>query len=100
MLFLPVSFQPECAQLCVPPFLLLLQAAITSLQTCIGSDVRPSDIEVGIVTVDNPESVPCFFASVFFSFFMFRVSLCFLCRFHMLTDAEIEAHLSAISERD
>jgi 20S proteasome subunit alpha 1 len=52
-----------------------IECAITTLQTVVGSDLKPNDIEVAVVTVDDPT-------------------------FRTLTVAEIDAHLAAISGRD
>lgn len=52
-----------------------LQCAILTLQTVVGSDLRPNDLEVGIVTRGSP-------------------------RFRTLTEQEIDAQLTAISERE
>eukprot|EP00455_Lapot_gusevi_P006330 TRINITY_DN1270_c0_g1_i2.p1 TRINITY_DN1270_c0_g1~~TRINITY_DN1270_c0_g1_i2.p1 ORF type:complete len:270 (-),score=70.93 TRINITY_DN1270_c0_g1_i2:55-795(-) len=52
-----------------------VEAAILTLQTVVGSDLKPRDIEVGVVSADHP-------------------------RFQVLTEAEIDSYLTAISERD
>jgi 20S proteasome subunit alpha 1 len=52
-----------------------VETAIIALQTCVGQDLKPTDIEVGIVTTENP-------------------------RFAVLSEKEIDAHLTAISDRD
>jgi len=49
--------------------------AIIALQTCVGSDLKPADIEVAVVTKQNPT-------------------------FTVLTEKQIDEHLGAISERD
>jgi len=52
-----------------------IETAIIALQNIVGSDLKPTDLEVAIVTKDNPS-------------------------FRVLKEEEIEAHLGAISERD
>lgn len=52
-----------------------IETAITTLQTVVGSDLKPQDLEVAVVTKDDPV-------------------------FRTLTVAEIDAHLTAISGRD
>ena len=52
-----------------------INLAISTLQSTLQMDVKPSDIEVGIVTVDNP-------------------------KFRKLDEAAIDAALIAIAERD
>ena len=51
------------------------QLAIEVLQTCVGADFKPNEVEVGIVAGKDST-------------------------FRVLTDAEVERHLTAISERD
>jgi len=52
-----------------------IETAIICLQTCVGSDLKPTDLEVAVVTKQNP-------------------------KFTVLTEQEIDAHLTAISDRD
>lgn len=52
-----------------------IELAITTLSTTLSIDFKPSEIEVGLVTVDQP-------------------------KFRALSEAEIEAHLTRITERD
>lgn len=52
-----------------------LEVAISSLQECVGSDLKPADIEVAVVTADTGS-------------------------FRLLTEAEVDAVLTAISDRD
>ena len=52
-----------------------VQLAIATLQTVLSQDLKASDVEVGVVRSELP-------------------------RFHTLEEAEIEAHLTAIAERD
>lgn len=52
-----------------------METAIVALQTVVGQDLKPTDLEIAIVTVENP-------------------------RFVKLTEAQIEQHLTAISDRD
>lgn len=52
-----------------------IEAAILALQTVAGSDLKPTDLEVAIVTRENP-------------------------KFRSLTEMEIDQHLTAISDRD
>jgi len=52
-----------------------VETAIIALQTVVGADLKPADIEVAIVTKKNP-------------------------KFTVLTESEVDARLSAITERD
>jgi len=52
-----------------------IETAILALQQVVGSDLKPTDLEVGVVTRDNP-------------------------KFTVLSETEIDAHLTAISDRD
>jgi len=52
-----------------------IELAIITLQNVVGSDLKPSDLEVAVVSKANP-------------------------KFTTLGEAEIETHLTAISERD
>jgi len=52
-----------------------METAIIALQTVVGSDLKPTDLEVGVVTKEHP-------------------------RFKQLTEQEIEVELNKISDRD
>ena len=52
-----------------------IQLAITCLSTVLAVDFKPSEVEIGIVTKENPE-------------------------FRVLTEDETEVHLTAIAEQD
>jgi len=52
-----------------------VETAIVSLQTVIGSDLKASDIEVAVVTKQNP-------------------------KFTVLAESEVESYLTSISDRD
>jgi len=52
-----------------------VETAIITLQTAVGADLKPADIEVAVVTKKNP-------------------------KFTVFTESEIDARLSAITERD
>jgi len=52
-----------------------VQVAINCLSTILSADFKPSEIEVAVVSKDSP-------------------------KFHILTEAEIDAHLTAIAEKD
>jgi len=52
-----------------------VETAIIALQTVVGSDLKAGDLEVAVVTKDNP-------------------------KFTVLSETEIENHLTAISDRD
>jgi len=54
---------------------LAIETAIIALQTVVGADLKPTDLEVGVVTKTEP-------------------------RFRQLTEQEIDAQLAAISDRD
>ena len=53
-----------------------VQTAITALQSVLSEDFKPSEIEVGVVRDDDQKA------------------------FRVLTNSEVEEHLTAISERD
>lgn len=53
----------------------LIQMAINALQTILSIDLKPADIEVGVVSTENP-------------------------KFYTLSTSEIDEHLNAIAERD
>lgn len=53
----------------------VVQTALVTLQTVIGSDLKSTDVEVAVVSKANP-------------------------KFTLLTDEQVEAHLTAISDRD
>jgi len=52
-----------------------IQMAISCMQNILSSEIRKGEIEVGIVTAENP-------------------------KFRMLADEEVEEHLNEIAERD
>jgi len=52
-----------------------IQTAINCLSTILSADFKPTEIEVGVVSKDKPD-------------------------FHVLTEKEIDDHLTAISEKD
>jgi len=52
-----------------------IQMALTALQTVLSVDLKGTDVEVGVVTINNP-------------------------KFTLLTPAQIEDHLTAVSERE
>jgi 20S proteasome subunit alpha 1 len=52
-----------------------IQTAVGCLQTVLGEDLKAKELEVGIVSNDNKQ-------------------------FRLLSEQEIEEHLTAISERD
>jgi len=52
-----------------------IQLAIQCICTVLSSDLKPSEMEIGIVTKDNP-------------------------KFRALTEAEIEHHLTALAEKE
>lgn len=58
-----------------PDFKEAMEIAIIALQTCVGADLKPTDLEMAIVTKENP-------------------------KFTVLTEAEIDTHLQAIGDRD
>lgn len=52
-----------------------VETAIIALQKCVGADLKPTDLEVAVVTTENP-------------------------KFKILSVAEIDGHLNKISDRD
>jgi len=52
-----------------------VELAISTLSAVLAADLKPAEIEIGIVTTENPE-------------------------FRVLTDAEIEQHLTRMAEKD
>lgn len=52
-----------------------MEHAVVSLQTCLGADLKADEIEIAVVTADNPT-------------------------FRVLSEEEIDAHLTRISNRD
>ena len=52
-----------------------LQVAINCLSTILSADFKPSEIEVAVVSKDNP-------------------------KFKVLNESEIDSHLTAIAEKD
>ncbi len=52
-----------------------IETALLALQTVIGSDLKPTDLEMATITVDKP-------------------------KWYQLTEAEVDAHLTALSDRD
>jgi hypothetical protein len=54
-----------------------METAVIALQTVVGSDLKPNDIEVAYVSADKDEQ-----------------------RFQILSPEQIDRHLTAISERD
>lgn len=52
-----------------------IQLAINCLSTTLSADFKAAEVEVGVVSKDNP-------------------------KFRVLTESEIEAHLTAIAEKD
>jgi len=53
----------------------VIETAILALQTVVGSDLKPNDLEVAVLTKQQP-------------------------RFRILTEQEIDTHLTNISDRD
>lgn len=52
-----------------------IETALLTLQTVVGSDLKPTDLEMAIITVEKP-------------------------RWTVLTEAEIDTQLTAMSDRD
>lgn len=52
-----------------------VESALIGLQTVVGSDLKSGDLELAVMTVENP-------------------------KWKVLTEAEIDAHLTAMSDRD
>lgn len=72
----------------------VIQLAITTLSHILTADFKPSDIEIGVVSKEQA----AFRYLLFFWSILYFLMVFLICR--ILSETEIDKHLTAIAEKD